>query len=104
VPPQFAALKPQTVYYHAPESPNEWPEVNIKAFNTIPVFQVGFFGTKRAFGVDNTNAFYGIEVACGTDADIYYPRPPQFSLRNRWFSNDGHSHYRKIAKGIFEIY
>jgi len=104
IPAQFSALNPQTVYYHAPEPSESEPEGNIKEFCKMPVFQIGFFGTHRAFGEDASNSFYGIEIACGTNADIYFPRPPQFSLRNRWFPGDWHSHYRKVAKGVFEIY
>jgi hypothetical protein len=99
VPPEFAALKPQSVYYHSPEG-----FIKPAGFSEIPVIQIGFLGTHRAFSIDNSMPFYGLEVACGINANDYVPQPSNTRFSSNWFPLDWYSHHRKVTEGIYEIY
>lgn len=74
------------------------PEIP-SGFNEKPDFavvRIKFFGRHSTGG--RSTPFYGIEIVTGPGKESYQPQPVQAA------SGNGHTNFRKIEDGIYEVY
>ena len=80
LPPAIGALKPLLVEYMPPEG----------------CVRIRIFGIHSTGG--HSTPYFGLEVACGTNAESYRPQPHDAVSGNR------HTSYEQVADRIYEIY
>jgi hypothetical protein len=91
LPPSIAALKPQEVIFIPPKILRG---SGVDA--SFMVVQIKIFGMHRSGA--RAIPYFGLEVASGTNADSYAPRPKSAA------SGNSHDTYRKLTNWIYEVY
>ena len=91
LPPTIAALKSREVEFISPKFLSNGPE----EFR-IPVVRIKIFGSHATGG--RSTPYFGLEVVTSPSSEGYTPKARLAA------SGNGHTDYRKVSEGIFEVF
>ena len=89
--PAIAALKPQQVDFVSPTLLHNGPEES-----RTPVVRIKIFGMHATGG--RSTPYFGLEVVISPSSEGYTPKARPAA------SGNGHTNYRKVSEGIFEVF